>query len=267
MAINGLGYLNQINSTKKTQQSLMHQLVSGSAQPSARFGAADYSINVRLNSRIGATTQSNANVQNTNSMLNVAAGGVSSTVDALSSLRSQLLQAANGTNSASDVSAIRKNVEQTLATIDDNAGVQYNGKTLLDGSSSVTVAGVDGYKNVQMGNMTARGLGLVDENGKSTLNLSSNEGIAAALEKVDSAMNSALDEAANIGATQQNLAFASGNYGTQSDALTGAESTSGDLDIAAAATQLNSANVQNQLALFAQKLYMHNNANVLKLLQ
>ncbi|WP_462331574.1 flagellin [Schwartzia sp. (in: firmicutes)] len=267
MAISGLGYLNQVNSTDKTRQSLIKQISTGSAYPSASYGPSDYAINVRLNSSIGVTEQSNRNTQTANSMLNVAAGGVSSTVEALSSLRSQILQAANGTNKDTDVAAIQKNVNQTIATIDDNASVEYNGKKLLDGSASITVAGVDGYKNVQLGNMTSHGLGLTDADGNSTLDLSSAEGIADALDKVDSALNTALDEATNIGAVQQNLSFASANYTTQSESLMSAESTSGDLDIAKAVTELSSANTQNKLAMFAQKLYMHNNASVLKLLQ
>ena len=115
--------------------------------------------------------------------------------------------------------------------------------------------------------MTSHGLGLTDADGNSTLDLSSAEGIADALDKVDSALNTALDEATNIGAVQQNLSFASANYTTQSESLMSAESTSGDLDIAKAVTELSSANTQNKLAMFAQKLYMHNNASVLKLLQ
>ena len=77
----------------------------------------------------------------------------------------------------------------------------------------------------------------------------------------------ALDEETNIGAVQQNLTFASANYTTQTEALMNAESTSDDLDIAKAVTQLSSANTQNQMAIYAQKLFMHNNASVLKLLQ
>jgi flagellin len=220
-----------------------------------------------MNSNIGAAEQSNNNTQTMNSLLNVAAGGVSSTVNALSSLRSQILQAANGTNKDTDVAAIQKNVNQTIATVNDNASVEYNGKKLLDGSASLTVAGIDGYKNVQLGNMTAQGLGLTDENGNSKIDLSTNEGIAAALDTVDSALNAALDEETNIGAVQQNLTFASANYTTQTEALMNAESTSDDLDIAKAVTQLSSANTQNQMAIYAQKLFMHNNASVLKLLQ
>ena len=267
MAINGLGYLNQVNSTDKARQSLIKQISTGSAHPSASYGPSDYAISVRMNSNIGAAEQSNNNTQTMNSLLNVAAGGVSSTVNALSSLRSQILQAANGTNKDTDVAAIQKNVNQTIATVNDNASVEYNGKKLLDGSASLTVAGIDGYKNVQLGNMTAQGLGLTDENGNSKIDLSTNEGIAAALDTVDSPLNAALDEETNIGAVQQNLTFASANYTTQTEALMNAESTSDDLDIAKAVTQLSSANTQNQMAIYAQKLFMHNNASVLKLLQ
>ena len=60
-------------------------------------------------------------------MLNVAAGGVSSTVDALTNIKSQILQAANGTNKDSDVATIRDSIQQSVSTINDNANVEYNG--------------------------------------------------------------------------------------------------------------------------------------------
>ena len=268
MAINGLGYLNQINRTHSAMQGSIHKISSGSRFPSASYGPSDYAISVRMNANTRANQQSLQNTQTANSLLSTAAGGVNSTVNALSSLREQLLKAANGTNTDPDRSTISRTIDQTIATINENSNIQYNGMNLLDGSHpSITVAGANGYRNVALGNLSAQGLGLADNNGKSTLNLSTNDGIASALDTVDSALNKALDQATNIGAAQQNLNFAADNYSTQIASSQDSESKSADTDIAAEITRLKSHDTLNRLSIMAQKLFMNQQGMALNLLK
>ena len=195
--------LNTLNKVQSAQSSSVQKIATGSKYPSASYGPSDYAIIQRTYSNIGAVAQSNSNTQTANSMLSTAAGAVNETVNSLSSLRSTLLEAANGTNGNTDLAALQKSVEQTISSIDDNASVTYNGKKLLDGSQSITVAGADGYNTVSLGNMTSQGLGLTDSEGKSTIDLTDASSISAALDKVDSALNAATDQATNIGAAQQ----------------------------------------------------------------
>lgn len=149
-------------------------------------------------------------------MLSVAAGGVSSTISALTSIRDQVIKAANGTNSPSDIDTIGKSINQSIQTINDNASIQYNGMDLLNSGRDVAVAGVDGYRNVTLGNMTAESLKLADSEGNSTIDLTdlttyydgkgevdTTKGLGKALSTIDSALGKALDEATNIGAAQQ----------------------------------------------------------------
>ena len=266
MAMGGLGALNQINRTHSAVNSSIQKIATGSQRPSASYGASSYAIATRMSSNVGTEAQSQRNTQNANAMLNVAAGGVSSTVNALTSIKEQILQAANGTNRDSDVATIRNSIQQSVATINDNANVEYNGMKLLDGSRSITVAGDTGYKTVNLGNLSSKGLGLTDGEGNLTLDLSSPDGIEQSLETVDSALNSALGLATDIGAAQQGLSFSEANYTTMGESLTASLSTEDDTDIAAEVTKLRSADAQNQLAMYAQKMFMHNNAQVLSLL-
>ena len=279
MAIGGVGFLNQINSTKANYNTVLKQIASGSKFPTAQYGASEYAISRRMRAQIGALAQSNQNTQNANAMLSVAAGGVSSTVNALSSIREQVIKAANGTNSPSDLTTIGNTINQSLQTINDNASIQYNGMDLLNSNRNVAVAGVDGYRNVSLGNMTAEALGLVDSEGKSTIDLSSldtEDGLRKALSKIDTALGvvkerdsdikAALDQATDIGAAQQNLTYASANYTVAEENLTAADSNMSDTDMAKAIMQLRSADTQNQLAMYAQKMFMTNSASVLKLL-
>jgi flagellin len=266
MAIGGLGNLNQINRTNSAVGSSIQKIATGSRNPSAKNGVSAYSISARMSSNVGTAAQSQRNTQNANAMLNVAAGGVSSTVNALTNIKEQILQAANGTNKDSDVATIRNSIQKSVSTINDNASVEYNGMKLLDGSRSITVAGDTGYKTVNLKNMSSEGLGLTDAQGKLTLDLSSPDGIKSSLETVDNALDSALGLATDIGAAQQGLSSSEANYTTMGESLTASLSTEDDTDIAAEITKLRSAEAQNQLALHAQKMFMHNSAQVLSLL-
>lgn len=245
--------LSSLNSVQSAKASSIQKISTGSQYPSASYGASDYAIISRTYSNIGAVAQSNENTQNANSMLNVAAGAVNNTVSSLTSLRENIVNAMNGTNGTSDLATLQKSVTQTIAAVNDNASVTYNGKSLLDGSQRMTVAGVDGYSTVSLGNMTAEGLGLVDSEGNSTINLTDASSLSDALATVDSALNSALDEATNIGAAQSGLTYQSANYTTQSESLYSAVSTQGDTDIAAESVKLASSSAQEQVALWAIK--------------
>ena len=256
--------LSTLNRTQSTVNSNIQKISTGSQYPSASYGAAAYSILVNMYSNLGTVSQANSNTQTANAMVSTAAGGVGSTVEALGPLQQTLQQAANGTNTSADLQTLSKNVDQTLSQINGNASIQFNGKTLLDGSQSLAIAGDQGYTKVNIGNMTTQGLGLTDASGNSKIDLSNIQG---SLQTVTDAFNKALDEATSLGAAQQNLSYASANYTTQQENMTAAASTIGDTDIASSVTRLKSADTQNQLALYATKLNMHNNAAVLSLLR
>ena len=235
--------LNRIN---HTSNNLARQISSGTKHPSAVFGPSAYAIDMRMNANIAAVSQSDANSQRTNAMLKTAEGGVSSSVEALGQLQQTLLNAANGTNSDSDRRDLGKMVDQTIATLNDNAGIQYNGMNLLDGSTSIT----------NLGDMRSSALGLTDANGKSTLNLGTDAGIADALDKVTTALNKTLDQATTIGAAQQRLNYQSANFVTQEENLMAASTTSNGTDMAKAASEFKNNDTQQKLFLFAQKAQM-----------
>ncbi|WP_314762627.1 flagellin [uncultured Selenomonas sp.] len=246
--------LNRIN---HTSNNLARQISSGTKHPSAVFGPSAYSIDMRMNANIAAVSQSDANSQRTNAMLKTAEGGVSSSVEALGQLQQTLLNAANGTNSDSDRRDLGKMVDQTIATLNDNAGIQYNGMNLLDGSKSANVASLDGSTSItNLGDMRSSALGLTDANGKSTLNLGTDAGIADALDKVTTALNKTLDQATTIGAAQQRLNYQSANFVTQEENLMAASTTSNGTDMAKAASEFKNSDTQQKLFLFAQKAQM-----------
>ena len=258
MSISGINSsLNQLNRAQALQARSIERIATGSKHSSAAYGASEYAIARRMEYNLGGIRQSNTNTQNSNAMLNVAAGAVSNTVSSLSSLRETLINAANGTNGKTDVAALQESVNQTLSQINSNAQVTYNGMNLLDGSQTVTVAGIDGYENVSLGDMSTKGLGLTDSQGNSTINLQeangSVSGLSQALDTVDAALNKALDEATTIGAAQQGMEYQSANYTTMEENLQASLSVSDDADIAAESVTNASAKTQSQAALWAVK--------------
>ena len=263
MSLSGINSsLNQLNRAQSLQSQSIQRIATGSKRPSAAYGASDYAIARKMQYNIGGVSQSNANTQTANSMLNVAGGAVSNTISSLSSLKETLINAANGTNGKTDIAALQETVNQTLSQIDTNAQAEYNGQKLLDGSQTVTVAGIDGYDSVSLGDMSAKGLGLTDAQGKSNINLqeanNSPEGLANAIDTVDAALNKALDQATNIGAAQQGMEYQSANYTTMEENLQNSLAVNDDADIAAESVNNASANVQSQMALFAVKQGLQN---------
>lgn len=280
--------LRTLNSIQNSMQRTTQQLATGSRYPGASYGGAAYATLQRMTGNIGAISQSVQNTQNMSSMVKTAEDATSNTIDALKTIKETLLNAANGTNNNQDRSAMQNNINQLVSQIDSNSQVQYNGMNLLDGSkSSITVAGVDGYENISLGNMSARALGLTDDQGNVTIDLSNEESVQNALSTVDNALSfvegvdgnlqasleggytldEALDEATTQGAQLQRLEFQEANYRTMSENEQAAASNMGDTDMARAITDLRSQQTQEQLALYATKMFNQNRSNIVSLLQ
>ncbi|MBR1397697.1 MAG: flagellin [Selenomonadaceae bacterium] len=286
IGVNGVNSsLNNLNRIHNASQNTLQRIATGSKYSSASQGASQYAISQRMYNNIGSIGQSIQNTQNVNAMLQTASGAANNTVQALSTIRESLINAANGTNNDSDRSTLQQNINQMIRQIDDNAGVQYNGQRLLDGSRNITVAGITGYENVNVGNLTSRGLGLTDDDGNVTINVNDNDSIQSALDRVGTALESAqgtadslssaqennsfdaaLDEVTTLGAQQQRLEYQAQNYATMEENELNAVSNLNDTDIAREVTNLRSQQTQEQLALYATKMFNQNRASVLNLL-
>ena len=266
LAINSYLSTSHLNRAQKTQSAALRHIATGLKIGNVQDNPAAYAILSKLNVNVGATAQHVSNVQNTNAMLSTAAGGIENVMGSLESMRSSLTNMLN--DPTADTSVDTGRLQSALSALSETtATTQYNGMNLLDGSRAVTMPDGEGYSETQLPNFSTESLGLTDQSGKSTFDLSSREGIGAALDTVYSAMDKVLDQQTTIGAMQQNLEFAADNYTMQEENQTASASTMGDANIAKSITDLKSANAQSQLAMFAQTMNMHNNYSVLKLLQ
>ena len=134
---NNMSAVNTLNILNKNSPALsksLQKVSSGMKINGAADDASGYAISERMRVQIRGLDQANQNTQNGNSMMKVAEGAVSSTVDILKTLKEKVINAANDTNTDADRATIQKELDQSIDQINDNANVTYNGKYLVDGS-------------------------------------------------------------------------------------------------------------------------------------
>ena len=131
--------LNTLNKNSAALSSSLKKVSSGMKINSAADDASGYAISERMRVQIRGLDQANQNTQNGTSMMKVAEGAVSSTVDILKTLKEKVINAANDTNTDADRATIQKELDQSIDQINDNANVTYNGKYLVDGSHNSKV--------------------------------------------------------------------------------------------------------------------------------
>ena len=134
--MSAISTLNTLNKNSSALSKSLEKVSSGMKINSAADDASGYAISERMRVQIRSLDQANSNTQAGNSMLKVAEGAVSSTVDILKTLKEKVINAANDTNTDDDRATIQKELNQSIDQIDDNANVTYNGKYLVDGSKN-----------------------------------------------------------------------------------------------------------------------------------
>ena len=153
MAVNTLNTLNKNQSALSTS---LKQVSSGMKINGAVDDASGYAISERMRVQIRSLDQDNQNTQNGNSMMKVAEGAVSSTVDILKTLKEKVINAANDTNTDDDRLTIQKELNQSIDQINDNANITFNGKYLVDGTHNQKVtATTTTFTNQAMSTATA----------------------------------------------------------------------------------------------------------------
>ena len=139
--MSAISTLNTLNKNSSALSKSLQKVSSGMKINSAADDASGYAISERMRVQIRGLDQSNQNTQNGTSMMKVAEGAVSSTVDILKTLKEKVINAANDTNTDADRATIQKELDQSIDQINDNANVTYNGKYLVDGSKSAATQG------------------------------------------------------------------------------------------------------------------------------
>ena len=134
--MSAISTLNTLNKNSSALSKSLAKVSSGMKINSAADDASGYAISERMRVQIRGLDQANSNTQNGSSMMKVAEGAVSSTVDILKTLKEKVINAANDSNTDADRQTIQKELDQSIDQIDDNANVTFNGKYLIDGSKN-----------------------------------------------------------------------------------------------------------------------------------
>jgi len=178
---NNMSALNTLNTLNKNTNALkksLEKVSSGMKINSAADDASGYAISERMRVQIRSLDSANQNAQNGGSMLKVAEGAVSSTVEILKTLKEKAVTAANDTNTDADRATIQKEMDQSIDQINDNANVTFNGQYLVDGShNKQTVKTTTAMTNQSLSTSTASNTaltGLKARNGDS-LNIHSTD--------------------------------------------------------------------------------------------
>src|SRR5271157_5857540 len=133
IAQNNLG-----NSQALLSQSLT-RLSSGLRINSAADDAAGLAISQQSTTQVNGTNQAINNANNAVSEAQTAGGALTTIVNNLQSIRTLAVEAANGSNSASDRQALDAQVQQQIAEITQIASqTNFNGASVLNGTSGVT---------------------------------------------------------------------------------------------------------------------------------
>lgn len=178
--MSALSTLNTLNKNTNALSKSLQKVSSGMKINSAADDASGYAISERMRVQIRSLDQANSNAQNGGSMMKVAEGAVSSTVEILKTLKEKAVNAANDTNTDADRQTIQKELDQSIDQINDNANVTFNGQYLVDGSkNSATKATCTALTNQSLAEDTASNTaltGLKARNGDS-LNIQSTDTI------------------------------------------------------------------------------------------
>lgn len=134
--------LNAQRNLMASQDSLqvsLQRLSSGLRINSAKDDAAGLAISQRMTAQINGMNQAQRNANDGVSLAQTGESALSQMGDLLQRIRTLAVQAANGTNTASDRQSLNAELNQDVAELDRfSTTTQFNGLTLFDGSFTST---------------------------------------------------------------------------------------------------------------------------------
>jgi len=153
-----------LNSSQGALSTALQRLSSGLRINSAKDDAAGLAISSRMTSQINGLNQASRNANDGISLAQTAEGALGQISDNLQRMRELAVQAANGTNSASDRTAIQSEISQLQQEINRVAQTtSFNGTTLLDGTLNNAQfqvgANANQTINASIGNAQANAIG------------------------------------------------------------------------------------------------------------
>ena len=226
----------QLGITTSAQAKSTEKLSSGYKINRAADDAAGLSISEKMRSQIRGLNKASSNAQDGVSLVQTAEGALNETHSILQRMNELATQAANGTNTSVDRSAIRAELDQLTSEINRiQSTTQFNTMNLLDG----TFSGATNQMKLQVGalsrqsidfsiaNMCATKIGL-----KTTLSVSTFTKAGSYMKSVQNAIEVVSKQRSAMGAIQNRLEHTIANLDTTSENTQSAESRIRDTDMA-----------------------------------
>ena len=149
----------------------------------------------------------------------------------------------------------------------NKVGIAAKDEELSDGKAHIQVgANSNQSMKIEIGDMRAKALNIVDERGNSLSVLSAEEANKA-ITAFDAALNEVSSQRANLGAVQNRLEYTISNLDNTAENLTSAESTLRDVDMAKEMMEYSKNNILNQAAQAMISQANQQPQNVLQLLR
>ncbi|MGW8193932.1 MAG: flagellin N-terminal helical domain-containing protein [Desulforhopalus sp.] len=239
--------LNAQRSLGKSQTNLdraMQRLSSGLRINSARDDAAGLAISNRMTTQIRGMNQAARNANDGISLAQTAEGALQESTNILQRIRELAVQSANDTNSDSDRASLNEEVSQLVAELDRIAQTtEFNGRKILNGDMQ------DATFQVGPNNETSQTIifSIPDSRaialGVDQISVNTREFSLAALDSVDSALQSLDSIRAGLGAVQNRFESTIANLNNVVENLTAARSRILDADIAMETANMTKHNI------------------------
>ena len=226
----------QLGITTSAQAKSTEKLSSGYKINRAADDAAGLSISEKMRSQIRGLNKASSNAQDGVSLVQTAEGALNETHSILQRINELATQAANGTNTSVDRSAIRAELDQLTSEINRiQSTTQFNTMNLLDGTFSgatnqmkLQVGALSGQSiDFSIANMCATKIGL-----KTTLSVSTFTKAGSYMKSVQDAIEVVSKQRSAMGAIQNRLEHTIANLDTTSENTQSAESRIRDTDMA-----------------------------------
>lgn len=268
--IAALNALNALKSINRALEKSQLRLATGLRINEVADDPAGFVISNRLRARIVGLTTAFDNVGTAKNVLSIAEGGLLNISDIIITIKEKVTQAASDTLGSAERNAIKTEIDQLTAEIDDIVGeTLFNNIALIDGTyTGISLQTGEGTTNTLIisisGDHTASGLTLAS--GSVSSRVFTATGASIALSNVNAALETINDSLQGIGAKISRLTVKEGTLSIAITNTKAAKSRILDADIAQeqlhstrlqilqqiATAQLAQANVspQNVLALF-----------------
>lgn len=240
----------QLGITTSAQAKSTEKLSSGYKINRAADDAAGLSISEKMRSQIRGLNKASSNAQDGVSLVQTAEGALNETHSILQRMNELATQAANGTNTTVDRSAIKAELDQLTSEIDRiQSTTQFNTMNLLDGTFSGTtnkmklqVGALSGQSiDFSIANMCASKIGL-----KAALSVSTFTKAGSYMKSVQDAIEVVSKQRSAMGAIQNRLEHTIANLDTTSENTQSAESRIRDTDMASEMVTYSKNNILGQ---------------------